>query len=148
MATKKPENRQKTGKRKANKTSWKPGQSGNEGGRPKATEAQQIAREMKASAQPVVVGYLISVVEDEDADEKDRIAAAKVLIDQDALEMKVDGNVSMKAEVQHGVAEPTAPDGDRLLRIAAVLVRAGALTPGAAGAADSEDDEVHPVAAD
>lgn len=34
-----PENRGKTGKRKANATSFKPGQSGNPGGRPKGYEA-------------------------------------------------------------------------------------------------------------
>ncbi len=36
MKRKVPESRQKTGKRTANKTTWKPGQTGNPGGRPKS----------------------------------------------------------------------------------------------------------------
>lgn len=53
----------------------------NKGGRPPLTEVMRIARDRKANAQPEVVDFLLSVVRDTGADMKDRIAAAKSLVD-------------------------------------------------------------------
>jgi hypothetical protein len=80
-------------KRKAPRTAFKPGQSGNPGGRPPMTESQRESKELLAEGGPVAVRYLKSVVIDEAAPRKERIAAAKVFVDKIEamkLEVKVD----------------------------------------------------------
>lgn len=81
-------------KRKAPRTAFKPGQSGNPGGRKPLTEEQRTAREMLAAGGPAAVEYLLAVVTGvEEADTKERIAAAKVFVDKlepVKLEMKLD----------------------------------------------------------
>jgi hypothetical protein len=89
-------NRPKTdgSKRKAPKTAFRPGQSGNPTGRPPLTDEQRTAREMLAAGGPAAVKYLLAVVTGvEEADTKERIAAAKVFVDKlepVKLEMKLD----------------------------------------------------------
>jgi hypothetical protein len=60
---------------------WKRGQSGNPSGRPKATEAQLRARELKQKAQPKAVEVLTAIMVSKKERTADRIAAAKVLLD-------------------------------------------------------------------
>jgi hypothetical protein len=68
-------------KRKAPRSAWKPGQSGNPGGRPPATEAQRLAKELKAQLQPDAVRRLGEILLDFEAKHSDQIAAAKVLLE-------------------------------------------------------------------
>lgn len=89
------------------------------------TEAQRLAKEKKAHAQPQVVDFLLSVVLDVGADMKDRIAAAKPLMEGlDALKIEMDATV--KTEASETVAV-IAVDPERLRRIAGVLRKAGVL---------------------
>lgn len=73
-----PENRTKTGK-------FAPGHTGNAGGRPRLTEDAQANRvaalEAKARAGPVAVAVLVSILEDFNAENRDRIAACRVIMD-------------------------------------------------------------------
>lgn len=75
-----PENTSKTD-RKAPRTAWKPGQSGNPGGRPTLSDAQRLAREMKAQAQPEAIRALVRVLKSTTARDADKVAAAKALLD-------------------------------------------------------------------
>lgn len=68
-------------KRKATPASFKPGVSGNPVGRPPLTEAQRLARSMRAQAQPELVRVLLDIAI-KAVDPKDRIAAAKALIEE------------------------------------------------------------------
>ena len=72
---------QNTGKQPRGKPFVKGDPRINKGGRPPLTEVMRIARERKADAQPEVVDFLLSVVRDHGAEMKDRIAAAKSLVD-------------------------------------------------------------------
>lgn len=76
-----PENRKKAGKRKPNAGSFKPGQTGNAGGRPKLTAAEREAKEARALARPSAVAVLVSIMEDPEAPSKDRVSAAKAILD-------------------------------------------------------------------
>lgn len=77
-------------KRKAPKTAFKPGQSGNPGGRKPMTDSQREARELLAEGGPNAVRYLASVVVDKDAPTKERIAAARVFVDKlEAMKLDV-----------------------------------------------------------
>lgn len=60
---------------------WKPGQSGNLKGGAIQSEAQKLAREMRANAQPRLVAVLLAIAEDPEAKHADRINAAKVLVE-------------------------------------------------------------------
>lgn len=53
----------------------------NKGGRPPLTEVQLIARQRKADAQPEAVDFLLSVMRDTGADLKERLSAAKAIVD-------------------------------------------------------------------
>jgi hypothetical protein len=68
-------------KRKAPRTAWKPGQSGNPGGRASPTEAQRLAKELKAQLQPDAVRRLGEILVDPTAKHSDQIAAAKALLE-------------------------------------------------------------------
>jgi hypothetical protein len=133
----KPENRPKTGNRKANSTSFRPGQSGNEGGRPKASEAQRLARDAKAQAQPAAIQFFVDTMSDPNVEMRDRIACAKALAE--GLEaLRIDLDATVTGEVTETVK--LAPiDPARLARIAGVLQQAGVL---AALEAKTEDEPV------
>lgn len=57
------------------------GVSPNPGGRPKLTDAQRLAREAKACAQPEAVAYLVAVMRDAGEATKERLVAAKALLE-------------------------------------------------------------------
>lgn len=59
-------------------TSFKPGEVTNPRGRPKLTDAQRLAREMRQQAQPEVIETLVELLKG--GEPKDRIAAAKALL--------------------------------------------------------------------
>lgn len=125
MGKRKSESTPKTDKRKAPRSAWKPGQSGNPGGRPPLTEAQREAREARAAAQPSAVARLVAIIADPASKDQDAIAASKVILEGlEPLKMELDASV--KAEVQHELREVVSTP-ERLAKIAAVLVRAQAL---------------------
>lgn len=138
----KPQNTAKTGKRKPNSTSWKSGQSGNPGGRPKLTEAQQAAREARAAAQPEAVARLVAIIGNPESKDQDAIAAAKVILDGlEPIRLEMDANVS--GDVKHEVTAPVVTvTPERLTRVMAVLLNSGAVVAtDAAPAAESEKPE-------
>ncbi len=63
------------------------GSSGNPGGRPPLTDAQRAARDLRVSIQPEVVKVLYGIATDPSADVKDRIAAAKALLEDLPIEI-------------------------------------------------------------
>lgn len=71
-------NRQKTDK-KAPKTAFKPGQSGNPSGRPKMPDN---LREAIRAACPAAVELLVSIVTDTDVRAADRLKAAEILLER------------------------------------------------------------------
>lgn len=78
MATKEPGNRKRTG----NKTSFKPGQSGNPSGRPKRTaEEIDILEKMKGLA-PDAVEVLGEILNNEDIAPSYRLKAAEIILDR------------------------------------------------------------------
>jgi hypothetical protein len=82
MATKKAppsENRQKP-KRPAPKTAFKPGKSGNPGGRPKLPEDVKHVRELARQYTASAVAALVEVLESDSASGK--VAAANALLDR------------------------------------------------------------------
>ncbi|MBR0034647.1 MAG: hypothetical protein IJP54_03115 [Synergistaceae bacterium] len=72
------ESRQKTG-RPAPRTAFKPGQSGNPGGRPKIPED---VREATRAACPAAIKLLVKVMKDEEEKTAYRLDAAKTLLDR------------------------------------------------------------------
>ena len=68
-------------KRKAPKTAWKQGESGNPGGRPRLTDSQRLARELRAQAQPAAVVALARIVSNVTSEPRDVISAARALLD-------------------------------------------------------------------
>lgn len=98
MAEKTPANRQKTG----NKTSFKPGQSGNPSGRPKRTEAQKDALEQIKKLAPDVPAILQSIMADPAASPAYRLKAAEIILERtfgkaDAA-LRVDATVQPKGD--------------------------------------------------
>jgi hypothetical protein len=81
------ENKDKA-KRKAPPHAWRPGQSGNPGGRPKASEAQKLAAELRAQLQPDIVNLLWGIASDVGAETRDRITAAKALLEESDVTVK------------------------------------------------------------
>jgi hypothetical protein len=120
------ENTPKTDKRRAPKTAWKKGDpSPNPGGRPKASEAQRLAKDAKAQAQPAAIKFFVDTMSDPNVEMRDRIACAKALAEGlEAVKLEVDATI--KGEVTETVK--LAPiDPARLARIAGVLQQAGVL---------------------
>lgn len=70
-------------------TSFKKGDVGNPRGRAPLTPEQRLARELRAKLQPELVGILASIARSEGAEPKDRIAAAKALLDEAPKETTV-----------------------------------------------------------
>ena len=108
LAEKMPANRRKTG----NKTSFKPGQSGNPNGRPKRTEAEKDALEKIRNLAPDVPELLKSIMQDEKASPAYRLKAAEMILDR--AYGKADARIQMDAKVQQGdfVLEIGPGDGD------------------------------------
>lgn len=74
----KSDSRQKQGKRRAPRTAWKPGQSGNPGGRPKeVAEVREAARRHTAEA----IQTLVTIMRNGTPD-RARAAAAEALLDR------------------------------------------------------------------
>lgn len=103
-----PANRRKTG----NKTSFKPGQSGNPSGRPKRTEAEKDALEQIRKLAPDVPELLKSIMQDKKASPAYRLKAAEMILDR--AYGKADARIQMDAKVQQGdfVLEIGPGDGD------------------------------------
>lgn len=125
-----PQNRTKSGTRGTlhdpPTNAFKPGESGNPGGRPKMTEAQREAKEAKAMAQPAAVKALVAIIESKSAEPRDIIAAAKVILD--GLEtLKIDLDANVTADVKHDVKAEVIQSPERMRTIIAVLQRAGQL---------------------
>jgi len=75
-------------------------------GRPPLTDAQRLARTMRAQCQPELVESLLEIVRTS-ADAKDRIAAAKALLEELPTEVavsSVDGPAPTVAQVLAGLA--------------------------------------------
>jgi hypothetical protein len=81
---------------------FKRGKSGNPSGRPKATEAQLKARELKQKAQPEAVKVLSAIMRSKKERAADRIAAAKALLDGlDALKIEADVTTHNDGPIAH-----------------------------------------------
>lgn len=78
--TKKSENR-RTAERKAPKSAFKPGQSGNPGGRPKKTEEQRTLEEMCRQRTPEALATVLGIM-DKGENERNRLAAAQFVIER------------------------------------------------------------------
>jgi hypothetical protein len=68
-------------------TSFRPGQSGNKAGNGPLTEEQRLARDLRARCQPELVKRLLEIVRTS-TDNKDVIAAAKILVDEMPVEVR------------------------------------------------------------
>lgn len=75
--------------RPPNSGSFKPGQCTPGQGRPKMTEPQRLAREMRGACQPEVVDRLLEIARTAD-DIKDRLTALKALLEELPREVKVE----------------------------------------------------------
>lgn len=73
-----PANRAKTG----NKTSFKPGQSGNPNGRPKQTQEQKDALAMMKGLAPVAVEWLQKILTDSKTKPETRLRAIEMVLDR------------------------------------------------------------------
>lgn len=73
-----PGNRQRTG----NKTSFKPGQSGNPSGRPKKTQAQQDALAAIRDLAPMASEVLMDVMSNPSAPPAARLKAVEMILDR------------------------------------------------------------------
>jgi hypothetical protein len=103
LATKEPGNRKRTG----NKTSFKPGQSGNPNGRPKRTEAEKKVLEEIKNLAPSVPGVLNEILHDKDSSPAYRLRAAEIILDR----------ACGKAEAYVAVDATVQPKGDFVLDI-------------------------------
>ena len=103
MATKEPGNRKKTG----NKTSFKPGQSGNPNGRPKRTEAEKKVLEEIKKLAPSVPSVLKEILHDAASSPAYRLKAAEIILDR----------ACGKAEAYVAVDATVQPKGDFVLDI-------------------------------
>ena len=155
MADKKPENRAKAGKRKPTSTSWKPGQSGNEGGRPK-TDPELVeafrARTTKALAvlDKVLDGYIEGPSLDDDGAvqavrAQDAVKASEVVLNRGwgtaPATIKLDATLDAKVKTEETKQVTFDVNPKRLERIAAVLQRAGVLQVPTEKARPVESDE-------
>lgn len=73
--------RQKTD-RKAPKTAFKPGQSGNPKGRPKQTKEQKDALQMIRDLAPLAAEKLKEIIEADDARTTDQLRAIEIILDR------------------------------------------------------------------
>lgn len=90
------------------------------------TDAQREAREAKAMAQPSAVAALVGIIQNKDAEPRDIIAAAKVILDGlDSL--KIDLEASGTVDVKHDVKAEVIQSVDRMRTIVAVLTKSGVL---------------------
>ena len=70
---------QEPARRKATRTAWKPGQSGNPGGRPReVAEVRDLAREHT----PKAIATLAGIMDDAEQPARARVAAAEALLDR------------------------------------------------------------------
>ena len=107
--------------------------SANPTGRPKLTDAQREAREARALAQPQAVACLVGIVTSETARDADKIAASKAILDGlEPLKLEMTGKDGepIKSETTAPVVLTVTPE--RLTRVMAVLLSAGAVAPEAA----------------
>lgn len=81
-------------KRKAPRSAWKPGQSGNPGGRPPMSDAVREAMDMLRQATPGAVRRLVELMASDD--EKVAHAAAKTIVDK-AVPDKLDAEAANAA---------------------------------------------------
>lgn len=77
-----PANREKQGGRTANKTSFKPGQSGNPNGRPKDTDVVRKAREGMGKMVPDVINGMREALADPDTKLADKIKIWDIILDR------------------------------------------------------------------
>lgn len=76
------ENRSKqTGKRKAPRTAFKPGQSGNPGGRPAKTEEQRTLEAMCREKTPEALAVVLNIMQ-HGGSERSQLAAAEIVIER------------------------------------------------------------------
>ena len=103
MAEKMPANRRKTG----NKTSFKPGQSGNPNGRPKRTAEEKDALEQIRKLAPRVPAMLQEIMEDKNASPAYKLKVADIILER----------TYGKAEAAVRVDASLQPKGDFVLEI-------------------------------
>ena len=128
------------GKRRAPKTAFKKGQSGNPGGQSKEKRAfLEQMRDESGDAKKIYDGFIKLVDQGNPAA---ILWAMGHIVGKppDKVEVTGKGGAPLKSEVKH------VDDEGRTARILAVLQRAGAVR--ALAPADASADEVHPVAAD
>lgn len=77
-----PGSRNGSGSKKANATSFKPGQSGNPSGRPKMKDAEKEALEQIKKLAPRAVEVLAQMLDDESIAPAYRIKAAEIVLDR------------------------------------------------------------------
>jgi len=82
MAKSLPASRQKTGRGGKRSTSFKPGQSGNPGGRPKLTPELLELRELARQHTRAAVEAIIQIVQDGEAPASARVTAASEILDR------------------------------------------------------------------
>jgi len=75
-----PENRKKTGKRGANRTSFKPGQSGNPGGRPRKTPEMRHVEDLAKEHTGKAVQGIVELMES--PDHRVRLAACEEILNR------------------------------------------------------------------
>lgn len=81
-------------------TTFTKGGSGNPKGRKPLTDAQRLARELKAQAQPDAVRALVKLLHQEDLEPRDRIAVAKALLEGlDAVAVEHSGEVRARLDL-------------------------------------------------
>lgn len=71
-------------------TSFRPGASGNPGGKPRMTDEQRVARLKRAAFQPELVDKFISMIRAAETEERLRVDLMKALLD------KIDPDVSVE----------------------------------------------------
>jgi len=138
-------------KRKAPRSAWKPGQSGNPGGRPKTDpELVEAFRERTPRALATLDKVMANFAADVLTEKGDplvppaaAVKAAEVVLNRGwgtaPATVKLEANVNATVDATSKVAVKVL-DPERLARVVGVLQRAGAL-PGAAGAPEPEADE-------
>jgi hypothetical protein len=97
-----PENKQKTG-RTVPRTAFKPGQSGNPGGRKPKTEPERIAEELFRKKTPEAANALWDMAEDLKIPAKVRVDIYKYILDRTLGKPRISGEVELYGEVNHNV---------------------------------------------